>query len=223
MSGCLSGVLHHTIEDTPIAVLDFETTGLSPGLDRVVEVSVVRVEPGSEPRLVLDTLVNPDRWVAATEIHGITDRDVADAPRFEDVAGDLLRALSGCVVAAHNVYFDLRFLRFELDRLGLFQDVPHLCTMYSRPLLGLTACKLDEACLTDQIAYTPTHSSRSDSTAAALLWMRYRDAFLDRRICTFRDLTLLGRRYKFFSSFECSTLHSCGHPAETRTVLKPRM
>jgi DNA polymerase-3 subunit epsilon len=223
MPGSLSGVLHHIIKDTPIAVLDFETTGLSPGLDRVVEVSVVRVDPGSEPRLVLDTLVNPDRWVAATEVHGITDRDVADAPRFEDVAGDLLRALSGCVVAAHNVYFDLRFLRFELDRLGLFQDVPHLCTMYMRPLLGLTACKLNEACLTDQIAYTPTHSSRSDSTAAALLWMRYRNAFIDRRIFTFRDLTLMGRRYKFFSSFECDTWRPCGRTTRRQAVLKPRM
>ncbi len=61
--------------------------------------------------------------MGATEIHGITDRDVLDAPRFEDLARELLHALSGCVVAAHNVYFDLRFLRFELDRLGLFDTV----------------------------------------------------------------------------------------------------
>jgi DNA polymerase-3 subunit epsilon len=213
-----TGVFHQIIKDIPIAVLDFETTGLSPGYDRVVEVSVVRIDPGSEPRLVFDSLVNPERRMAATEIHGIRDRDVADAPRFDDLAAGLLHALSGCVVAAHNVYFDLRFLRFELDRLGLFQEVPHLCTMYSRPLLGLAACSLNEACRIDRIGFTPTHTSRSDSTAAALLWMRYRKAFQERGVLTFRDLTLMGRKYKFFSSFRCSTLDRRKH----RVVLKPR-
>jgi DNA polymerase-3 subunit epsilon len=222
MSGRPSGVLHQVINETPVAVLDFETTGLTPGFDRVVEVSVVRVDPGASPRLVFDTLINPDRRMAATEVHGITDQAVVDAPRFADVADDLLRALSDCVLAAHNVYFDLRFLRFELDRLGLFQDVPHLCTMHSRPLLGLKACGLDDACKTDKIAFTPTHSSRSDSTAAALLWMRYRDAFKDRRVITFRDLTQLGKKYKFFSSFACGTLTASRTVKQRLTPLKPR-
>src|SRR5262245_14174544 len=60
------------IADTPVAVLDFETTGLRPGPDRVVEVAVVRIDPGQPPRVVLDTLVNPGRPMACTEIHGIS-------------------------------------------------------------------------------------------------------------------------------------------------------
>src|SRR5437899_8402986 len=95
------------IAETPVAVLDFETTGLSPGRDRVVEVAVVRVEPGQPPRLVLDTLVNPRRRMACTEIHGITDADVADAPEFAEIADDLQAAIGGCALAAYNVYFDL--------------------------------------------------------------------------------------------------------------------
>jgi DNA polymerase-3 subunit epsilon len=221
MSDSSEGIFHQRIQDTPVAVLDFETTGLSPGYDRVVEVSVVRVDPGAEPRLVFDSLVNPGRRMAATEIHGIRDRDVADAPRFEDLAGDLLCSLSGCLVAAHNVYFDLRFLRFELDRLGRFQEFPHLCTMYSRPLIGLLACGLDEACRVDRVGFTPTHSSRSDSTAAALLWVRYRDAFMSRGVLTFRDLTLMGRKYKFLSSFRCGPL-PLRRATKGRAALKPR-
>jgi len=76
------GIYTRPIDDTPIAIIDFETTGLTAGADRVVEVSVVRVDPGQEPRLVFDTLVNPHRRVSATEIHGISDADVADAPSF---------------------------------------------------------------------------------------------------------------------------------------------
>ncbi len=124
MPGNPNGVHHQAIKDTPITVLDFETTGLNAGYDRVVEVSVVRIDPGSSPRLVFDTLINPDRRMAATEIHGITDGQVADAPRFKDVARELLLALSDSVIAAHNVYFDLRFLQFELGRLGLFRECP---------------------------------------------------------------------------------------------------
>jgi DNA polymerase-3 subunit epsilon len=217
-----NGILDRRITETPIAVIDFETTGLSPGYDRVVEVSVVRVDPGSPPRLVFDSLVNPDRRMSATEIHGLTDWDVADAPRFKDVAGELLRALADSVVAAHNVYFDLRFLRFELDRLRLFREVPHVCTMYMRPLLGLAARNLNEACLADQIAYTPVHSSRSDSMAAALLWMRYHEAFKQRGILTFRDMTLTGKRYKFFASFGFGTLRPCDNTTGRGTVLKLR-
>jgi DNA polymerase-3 subunit epsilon len=160
--------------------------------------------------------------MAATEIHGITDRDVLDAPRFQDVAGDLLHALADSVVAAHNVYFDLRFLRFELDRLGLFREVPHVCTMYTRPLIGLTACNLNDACLADQIAYTPVHSSRSDAMAAALLWVRYCEAFMERGILTFRDMTLAGKRYKFFASFGFGTLCPSGDAKKGPSVLKPR-
>ncbi len=72
MPGRLNGVLHQNLNETPIAVLDFETTGLTPGFDRVVEVSVVRVDPGAPPRLIFDTMINPDRRMAATEVHGLT-------------------------------------------------------------------------------------------------------------------------------------------------------
>ena len=100
----MTGIQSQRIAETPIAIVDFETTGLTPGADRVVEVSIVRVEPGQRSELVLDTLVDPCRAMAATEIHGITDDDVQGAPRFSEIAEDVAQALSGAVVAAYNVY-----------------------------------------------------------------------------------------------------------------------
>jgi len=99
----MSGILERPIHETPIAILDFETTGLNPGQDRVVEASVIRCEPGKQPRLALDTLVNPQRPMAATEIHGITDADVANAPVFADIRGEVVASLSGCALASYNV------------------------------------------------------------------------------------------------------------------------
>jgi DNA polymerase-3 subunit epsilon len=223
MSGDPEGILPQPICETPVAVLDFETTGLEAGYDRVVEVSVVRIDPGCPPRLALDTLVNPDRPMAATFVHGITGEAVSDAPRFEDMAGDLLRAIAGCVLAAHNVYFDLKFLRYELGRLSLFEESPHVCTMYSRPLLGLRACSLDQACVTDDIGCTPAHSSRSDAMATAALWVRYGARFRERGITTFRDLTRQGRSYKFFRSFRCRVPPPHVAVPSRQVDLKPRV
>jgi len=55
------GIHDRPAAQTPIAVFDFETTGLNPGDDRVIEVPVIRIDTGRPPRLVLDTLVNSRR------------------------------------------------------------------------------------------------------------------------------------------------------------------
>jgi DNA polymerase-3 subunit epsilon len=196
-----NGLLHRAVNDLPVAVLDFETTGMMPGPDRVVEVSVVRVEPGRGPELVLDTLVNPDRRMACTWVHGITDRDVVDAPRFGHVAGRVLEALAGCVVAAYNAAFDVRFLEFELARAGVRHPFPHLCLMYLRPLLGLGKhCRLAEACRAHGIAHAQAHAAGPDALAAARLWPVYREAMGRRGVETFADLAAL-KPYKFVQSF----------------------
>jgi DNA polymerase-3 subunit epsilon len=211
------GLLPKLIADVPVAVLDFETTGMWAGFDRVVEVAVVRVEPGRGPELVLDTLVNPGRRVGCTYVHGITDRDVADAPRFEDVAGRLLKAVGGCVVAAYNASFDVRFLEAELGRLGLGHAFPHLCLMYLRPMLGLGKhCKLSAACWAHGIPLGRAHTAADDAHAAAGLWTVYRDQIAGRNIRTFAELAAV-RRYKFTGTFGCSP-HSGDGPNEPAGV-----
>jgi DNA polymerase III epsilon subunit-like protein len=196
------GLWTRPIADVPVAVLDFETTGMWAGVDRVVEVSVVRVEPGREPELVLNTLVNPNRGMGCTFVHGITDRDVLDAPRFEQVAGRVLQAVSGCVVAAYNAGFDVRFLESELARVGVQHAFPHLCLMYLRPMLGLGKhCKLGTACRAHGIQLTWAHAAASDAHAAARLWMVYRREIESRNIRTFGELAMV-KRYKFTGSFD---------------------
>lgn len=201
MLGTWTGLLDQPILRTPVAVLDFETTGMRAGWDRVVEVSVVRFDPGQPMNLVLDTLIQPDRRVTATEIHGITDADVADAPRFADLAGNLVEALSGCVLAAYNVAFDLRFLQEELGRVGIRQSIPHLCLMYLRPMLSLgPMCSLDRACRAHQIRHPGFHAAATDAVAAGFLWEQYLEQLRLRQVRTFRDLAGV-KNYKFARSF----------------------
>jgi DNA polymerase III, alpha subunit (gram-positive type) len=196
------GIAERRICDTPVAIIDFETTGLTPGADRVVEVAVARVDPHGDVQLVLDTLVNPMRRVSATEIHGITDADVIDAPRFADIAGELVGVLNGCVVSAYNVYFDIKFLNAELFSVGVDHEPPHICLMYLRPMLGLgSRCKLGVACQSHGIAYESTHMAAHDALAAARLLSVYLKEANRRGVGTFSELGKL-KSYKFVDSFD---------------------
>jgi DNA polymerase III subunit epsilon len=196
------GISHRNIADTPLAIVDTETTGLYPGGDRVIEIAVVRADPGAEPKVVVDTLINPQRTVAATEIHGISDADVADAPTFNDVAPVVVDALCGSVFASYNVYFDSKFVREELRRVGVRAFPPHLCLMYMRPMLGLgRKCSLRDACADTGVTHSNAHHAAADALAAAGLWTRYLEACQREGVRTFADLAEL-RSYKFTRSFD---------------------
>lgn len=197
----MAGIGTLPIRETPISVIDFETTGIYPKRDRVVEVTVVRIDPDKEPVVAFDSLVNPGRKVAASEIHGITDEDVRDAPHFGDIAGDILDAVRGSVLSAYNVYFDVKFLKEELKRLGVSFDSPHFCLMYMWPLLGLgKKSPLSEACNQVGIEVGRSHTSLDDAKAGAGLWKYYQDILIGKRVNNFLDLASLGS-YKFLESF----------------------
>ena len=188
--------------ETPISFIDFETTGLVKGLDRIIEVGIARMEPGKAPKLVLNSLVNPGRKVKATEIHGITDDDVAFAPDFREIAGDILQAIAGSVVTSYNVYFDIPFLEYELSRTGVKVLPPYFCMMYMRPLLKLgTKCRLEVALKSHGISAEERHVAAADVQATAQLFQAYLEILREQGIETFGDLKKL-KDYKFFESFK---------------------
>jgi DNA polymerase III subunit epsilon len=103
--------------DVTFAVLDFETTGLSPTEDRITEVGVVKARRG-EILGEFATLVRPDRSIpaAVSAITGITDAMVAGHPPIDAVLPALVEFLRGTVLVAHNAGFDTRFLQAALQR-----------------------------------------------------------------------------------------------------------
>ena len=110
--------------DRPILFFDLETTGRDPGTDRIVEISVLRVEPDGS-REVRTRRVNPERPIpaGASAVHGIYDEDVRDLPPFRRMARGLLDFIEGCDLAGFNILrFDLPLLEAELKRCGLDLD-----------------------------------------------------------------------------------------------------
>ena len=126
-----------------IAVIDLETTGLSPWRhDRVVEIGIVVISPEGIVETEYDTLVNPTRDMGPSSIHHISAADVLKAPTFADVAGDVLEILAAAsAVAGHNVSFDKTFLVKEYERLGVaIPEIPLLCTCRLFGRSSLQAC-----------------------------------------------------------------------------------
>lgn len=217
----MKGISKLDVRSVPLAVVDLETTGLHPGGDRIVEIAIVRIEPGERPRLVLDSLVNPQRRVSATEIHGITDSDVQDAPTFSDLRDHVYEALRGSVFASYNVYFDARFMGAEMARSGLDGFPPYLCLMYLRSVLDLGGrCTLSDACRAHKISHSASHVAADDAQAAAQLWLAYLTRMAQLEMSTFSDL-VAGRSYKFIQSFNSPFFN--GTPRNLGpTALRPR-
>jgi len=160
----------------PFAVVDLETTGLFPKTNRVVEIAVVRLADDCTVTSEWATLVNPGRDVGPTHIHGITASDVRDAPRFEDIVGDVGRALEHCVLVAHNMRFDLGFLEAEIRRArSTMPSVVSLCTLnlaYEFEPDGAER-KLASCCQRAGIPIDTPHSALHDARLVARLFDCY--------------------------------------------------
>ncbi|MDX1384543.1 MAG: 3'-5' exonuclease [Thermoanaerobaculia bacterium] len=188
-----AGVLTRRIGETPIVVFAVETTGFPAGRHRICEISLCRLGAGGRTELLFDSLIDPGRPVTGREIHGISDRDVADAPRFAEVAGRILEAMRGCVLASYNVTYGMQFLRDELERVDVALEAPHFCLMFLRPMLALgPRCSLEEACTAHGVPYSRARCSRAAAEAATDLLRYLLGAMAEREIVDFADLAELG-------------------------------
>ena len=109
----------------PIVFLDLETTGVDPAKDRIVEISLVKVQPDGSKE-VKTRRINPGMPIPpeSTAIHGIADDDVKDEPRFEQIAKSLAAYMEGCDLAGYNSNrFDIPVLAEEFLRAGVDVDL----------------------------------------------------------------------------------------------------
>lgn len=108
----------------PLVFFDLETTGTDTAKDRIVEISILKVNPnGTEETRT--KLINPGMPIpqASTDVHGITDEDVKDAPQFKQIAKSLAEFMEGCDIAGFNSSrFDVPLLAEEFLRAGVDYD-----------------------------------------------------------------------------------------------------
>ncbi|HEX7757281.1 MAG TPA: 3'-5' exonuclease [Niabella sp.] len=109
----------------PLAFIDLETTGVNLGIDRIVEIAIVKILPDGS-KTVKRKLINPEMPIpkANSDIHGITDDMVKDAPTFAQAAQELKQVLDGCDLGGYNSNrFDIPLLVEEFLRVGVDFDM----------------------------------------------------------------------------------------------------
>ncbi len=109
----------------PIAFIDLETTGVSLSTDRIVEIAIIKILPDGT-RQVKRKLIYPEMSIPAgsTEIHGITDAMVKDAPTFKQASNELKQFIENCDLGGYNSNrFDIPLLMEEFLRAGMVIDL----------------------------------------------------------------------------------------------------
>ncbi len=190
--------------DTPIIVLDFETTGLNTAKDRIIEIGAVKLAHGQ----VVDSygvLVNPGMLLPQkiVEITHITDQMLRDAPSAAEALPKLLEFMDGCPIAAHNAKFDCAVLESELKRLGLTYEAPQVDTLtLSRKLYPeLKSHKLGSVCKRLGVSLKDAHRAVNDAAATAQCLARMIDDAKKKGAVTLKDLNGISSGYTLGNSW----------------------
>lgn len=163
---------YHVDPDQTYVVIDVETTGGRPPNDRITEIGAVKVQNGK----VIDewqSLINPERHIPGyiTDLTGISNAMVRDAPVFAEIADELEAFMDGSVFVAHNVNFDYGFVSSEFKMLEREFKYPKLCTVASmrRHYPGHSSYSLHNICREYGVSLKTHHRALCDAKAAAEL------------------------------------------------------
>jgi len=198
------------LTDLCFVVFDTETTGLSPQTDDVVQIAAVRVVNG---RIItgetFDTHVNPGRPIpaASTQVHGVTDEHVANAPDFAKVGRAFHDFARGSVLVAHNAPFDIAFLkRFEGEMNVVWRNRVLDTVLLSAVCFGTTEQhSLDALCerLSINIPVALRHTALGDAVATAEAFTKLIPVLESRSIDTLKDVIAeCGRHERLLSAVD---------------------
>ena len=191
------------LEALTYVVFDTETTGLLPQQgDEIVQIAAIRIVNGRRvDGEVFDTLVNPHRPIppASTEVHGITEAMVAEAPDLDAVLRRFHKFAEGAVLVAHNAPFDMQFLRRREGQLGLAFDHPVLDTvLLSAVVYGQHEVHSLDA-LTHRLGITipeaDRHTAIGDAVATAEALLKLLPVLQGRGLARFGDVLTEVRKH----------------------------
>lgn len=166
------------ISDTPFVVIDVETTGLVPSLDKIIEIAAVTVQNGK----IVDewqSLVNPEIFLPTESTHltGITSEMVQDAPTFDELTDDFLPYLeNNSVFVAHNVDFDREFINEHLSRSEKSAlENPYMCTIQLARHVHPNLSKYNLGVLSNafDVELSQAHRALNDAKATAELLIKF--------------------------------------------------
>ena len=149
---CVSNSKGQSI-DTTYCVFDLETTGISHITEKITEIGAIKIKNG-EIIDTFETFVNPEKPIPeeVVNVTHITDDMVKDARTIDQIMPEFLEFIGDSVLVAHNADFDIGYMKYNCEQLGLDFDVSHIDTLrlakaifpeFSRYKLGIIAEKLN--------------------------------------------------------------------------------
>lgn len=167
----------HSLRDVSFAVVDFETTGVNPETDRILQVAAVIVNGEGDIVDEFETVVKPEspsHYVHGAEhIHGISQHQVANGMPLRQALEKLWDISSGNVFTAHNARFDIGFLHAESERVGLNRRIDtHVDTLALARRIDADKTRrhtLEALCQHYGIHREKAHDAKADATATAEL------------------------------------------------------
>jgi DNA polymerase-3 subunit epsilon len=155
------------------AIVDIETTGGSARLEKITEIAIY-LHDGEKITGEYVSLVNPERNIPyfITNLTGITNEMVEDAPRFFEIARDIVELTEGRTFVAHNARFDYSFLRQEFKSLGFNfkRNIIDTVALSRKLLPGHRSYSLDNICRDLKIDINGRHRAAGDALATVKLF-----------------------------------------------------
>lgn len=193
------------------AIIDIETTGGSAKLEKITEIAIY-LHDGKKITGEFTSLVNPERNIPyfITNITGITNEMVENAPRFFEIAENIVEFTKGRTFVAHNACFDYSFIRQEFKSLGynFKRNILDTCTLSRKLFPGHRSYSLGNICRELSIPLTDRHRASGDALATVKLF----EMLLE------KDNELNESRQKLIRNTRLSKLNPMLDPAKAESI-----
>ncbi|WP_339126910.1 PolC-type DNA polymerase III [Fusobacterium nucleatum] len=182
------------IDDEEFVVFDIETTGLNSHTNEIIEIGAVKIKAG---RIVdrYSQLINPGRPIPyhITEITSITDEQVANEPKINEVIGKFVDFIGDAVLVAHNAPFDMGFIKRDIKK---YLNIDYQCSVIdtlqmARDLFpDLKKYGLGDLNKTLGLALEKHHRAVDDSQATANMFIIFLDKYKEKGLEYMKDINV---------------------------------
>ncbi len=167
-------------------VLDVETTSFTKTEFRIIEIAMIVINADGKRIKSWHSLVNPECKVNFTKVHGLTDEDVKDAPKFSNLASFIADELNDRILVGHNISYDYGVLKGEFARIGIkMPSLPRICTLQmcydlELPLENVTLTTVrKELGIPEGLAHSALHDTAATTAVFTSLLKLYETRHVD--------------------------------------------
>ena len=191
------------LHDATFVVFDVETTGFSTNYNEIIEIGAVKIYKGM-PVDEFSTFIKPNEPITPviTALTGITNTDVLDAPKIDEVLPKFIDFIGDAILVAHNATFDTEFIYANMKRLGIFREkMPCIDTLQLAKAMYNSILKrfnLKDVAKGLKVEVEQQHRALSDSHTTTNIFMRMLGDLSDRNVTNYNQINEITNKEEAF-------------------------